>query len=157
LAKSKPSLNFKAMIAGRGKKDLYLKQAMRMGCADKIAFLGQVDHMPQLYHSTDILIHPTLYDPNANVCWEAAASGLPIITTRYNGFSELMADGLGEYILPDPHDTTRFQDTIYTLLDSAARKEVSAKIRALAEKYPIEHNYKEVTQIYQEVLKNNRG
>jgi len=152
LAKARPTLNFKLLIAGRGKKELYLKQARRAGCVDKMLFLGQVEDMPQLYHSADILIHPTFYDPSANVCWEAAASGLPIITTIYNGFSELMADGLEDYILPDPRDINRFKDTICSLLEPAVRKVVSEKVRALAEKYPFEYNYQKVIQIYQEVL-----
>lgn len=155
LAKAEPGLKFKALIAGRGKKHIYLQQARNAGCIDKMVFLGAVEDMPQLYHSADIVIHPTFYDPNANVCWETAASGLPIVTTRYNGFSELMADGLEDYILSDPRDTIRFKDIIWKLLAPEIREEVGEKLRALAEKYPFEYNYQKVIQIYQEVLQDS--
>jgi UDP-glucose:(heptosyl)LPS alpha-1,3-glucosyltransferase len=155
LAKAEPALKFKVFIAGRGKKNYYIKHAEGVGCAGKIIFLGQVEDMVRLYHSTDLLIHPTFYDPSANVCWEAAASGLPVITTRYNGFSELMADGLEDYILTDPRDIARFKDIICDLVDPAKRKEVGGKFRALAEKYPLAHNYQQITQIYQEILQGS--
>jgi UDP-glucose:(heptosyl)LPS alpha-1,3-glucosyltransferase len=151
LIKAEPRLKVKLIIAGRGKRYPYLKQAQQLGCADKLVFLGQVEEMALWYQSADILIHPTFYDPNANVCWEAAACGLPIITTHFNGFSELMANGLEDYILPDPRDTIKLKDIILSLSSPAQRIEVGEKVRTLVEKYPLERNYQEIIQVYQEI------
>ena len=43
-----------------------------------------------LYAAADIFILPTLYDPFSNASLEALAAGLPVITTRGNGFSEVI-------------------------------------------------------------------
>ena len=41
------------------------------------------------YAAADLYVHPTFYDPCSLVVLEAAACGLPIITSRYNGAAEL--------------------------------------------------------------------
>ena len=49
--------------------------------------------MPSLYLATDIFLLPTLYDPFSNACLEALAAGRAVITTRANGFSEIIESG----------------------------------------------------------------
>ncbi len=54
-----------------------------------------------------MLALPTLYDPFANVCLEALASGLPVITTRANGASEILTGALSSFILSDAADVAQ--------------------------------------------------
>ena len=74
------------LVAGRGDE--------RKFKAPHVQFLGVVRDMPALYAAADIFILPTFYDPFSNACLEALASGLPVITTRDNGFSEIIEDGV---------------------------------------------------------------
>ena len=46
--------------------------------------------MRNAYFAADFLVHPTFYDPCSLVVLEALACGLPVITTRANGASELL-------------------------------------------------------------------
>lgn len=53
-------------------------------------FTGPISSMAPFYAAADIFLLPTIYDPFSNACLEALASGLPVITTFANGFSELL-------------------------------------------------------------------
>jgi UDP-glucose:(heptosyl)LPS alpha-1,3-glucosyltransferase len=48
---------------------------------------------------SDVLLFPTRYDPFANVCLEANACGLPVVTTARNGFSEQVREDENGLIL----------------------------------------------------------
>ena len=73
----------------------------------RVQFLGVVREMPSLYHAADIFLLPTIYDPFSNACLEALAAGLPVITTRANGFSEIIENGRHGTILDDRRMSTR--------------------------------------------------
>jgi len=149
---AEPRINLRLFIAGRGRQTPYIRYAQQLGCADRLVFLGPVADMPSCYRAADILVHPTFYDPSANVCWEAAASGLPVITTNFNGFSELMGEGLEEYVLPDPRDTDRLRDAILKLLEEDRRREIGERLRTIVGQYTLERNYQEVMEVYRQVL-----
>jgi UDP-glucose:(heptosyl)LPS alpha-1,3-glucosyltransferase len=70
------------LVAGRGNQRSYK--------AKRVQFLGEVPDPVRIYLAADIFILPTIYDPFSNACLEALASGLPVITTRSNGFSEIV-------------------------------------------------------------------
>ncbi|MGI8891266.1 MAG: glycosyltransferase family 4 protein [Chthoniobacterales bacterium] len=91
--------NFRLLIAGRGRGRWVKGQTVRR--------LGPVHDLPVLYAAADIFLLPTLYDPFSNACLEALAAGLPVITTRDNGFSEIIEQGVhGSIIAPstDPDE-----------------------------------------------------
>ncbi len=70
------------LVAGRGNQRYYKSKHVR--------FLGEVPDPVRIYSAADIFILPTIYDPFSNACLEALACGLPVITTRSNGFSEII-------------------------------------------------------------------
>ncbi len=76
--------SLRLFVAGRGKAN----------AADGVTFLGEVTDVRSLYAAADVFVLPTLYDPFSNACLEALAAGLPVITTRANGFSEVIDDGV---------------------------------------------------------------
>ncbi|MBA3543329.1 MAG: glycosyltransferase family 4 protein [Chthoniobacterales bacterium] len=94
--------NFRLLVAGRGRS--------HMARGRYVHRLGPVRDLPHLYAAADIFLLPTLYDPFSNACLEAMAAGLPVITTRDNGFSEIIE-----------------QDVHGTIVDSASSQ---AQIRA---------------------------
>lgn len=54
--------------------------------------------MPSHYAWADVLLHPSLAEGSANVCHEAMASGLPVITTPNAGSA--VVDGESGFIVP---------------------------------------------------------
>src|SRR5207245_11650621 len=84
------------LVAGRGNKRFYKSK--------RVQFLGEVSDLVRLYAAADIFILPTIYDPFSNACLEALACGLPVITTRANGFSEIIENRVPRSIVDRPND-----------------------------------------------------
>ncbi|CAN5632909.1 glycosyltransferase family 4 protein [soil metagenome] len=84
----------KLLVAGRGDAGKYRSR--------DAVFLGEVHDVAALYRAADMFLLPTLYDPFSNASLEALASGLPVITTKSNGFAEAMDDGVHGSILEKP-------------------------------------------------------
>ena len=58
---------------------------------------------------------------------EAMAMGLPVITTKYAGVSELFKDGENAFILERPWDTAAIAGLAALLSDPACRERVSGR------------------------------
>ncbi len=54
--------------------------------------------MPAQYAWADVLVLPTISEGSANVCYEALAAGLPVITTPHAG--SVVRDGLEGFLVP---------------------------------------------------------
>ncbi len=63
------------------------------GLGLRITCRSRAADMREAYQSADILIHPTRHDAMSNVCLEAMACGLPVITTEFNGAAEVIRQG----------------------------------------------------------------
>jgi UDP-glucose:(heptosyl)LPS alpha-1,3-glucosyltransferase len=87
------------IVVGKDKRLNAAKQsAAAKGCAGRIHFTGGVDDVRPYYAAADVLILPTLYDPFPNVCLEALACGLPVITSTKSGAAELIRNGENGYV-----------------------------------------------------------
>jgi len=69
------------------------------GVGSNIVFAGRQSAMGDYYRASDMLFYPSLYEPFANVCLEACACGLPVLTTAQNGSSELIEQGKSGYVV----------------------------------------------------------
>lgn len=121
---------FRLLIVGKGKAH----QVPRT--VPGVEYLGERSDIVELYQAADVLAHPTFYDPFSRVVIEALACGLPVITTRYNGTAEILADGREGYVLADPRQTGELAERLTRFADTAAREKMPAAARRLAEQYP---------------------
>jgi glycosyltransferase involved in cell wall biosynthesis len=65
------------------------------------------------YAWADVLALPTISEGSANVCYEAVAAGLPLITTRNAGVDLISGDS---GLLIEPRDATSLAEAIQSLL-----------------------------------------
>jgi UDP-glucose:(heptosyl)LPS alpha-1,3-glucosyltransferase len=149
-----PSLSL--VVAGRSATGSFQRLARRLGVGDRVHFVGYCADMRDAYFAADLLVHPTFYDPCANVVLEALACGLPVITTRNNGASELLrpvgdggrcAEGL---VLGDPHDHEKLACCIGEMLDPLKRLECARAARQNAASWTFEHHYRGMLAILAE-------
>jgi UDP-glucose:(heptosyl)LPS alpha-1,3-glucosyltransferase len=103
--------------------------------------------MAALYGAADIFLLPTIYDPFSNACLEALATGLPVITTRANGFSEIIESGVHGTGLDDPPNTEAILEALQFWSDSARREQARIKIRELADQFDISTNVARTLEI----------
>src|SRR5262249_46218963 len=109
------------------------------------------------YFGADFLVHPTFYDPCSLVVLEALACGLPVITSRYNGASELLAPPREGYVLADPHDHARLAGGLAQLCDPARRSACAQGARRTAAQWTFEHHYRQLLQVFVEAAARKRA
>ena len=145
----------RVVVVGRGRAWRYRNLAGRLGMEDRIAFVGQMNEPEKAYAGADMLVHPTFYDPCANVTLEAMASGLPVVTSIYNGAGELIEPGVqGEVI--DPSDPAALAGAIRTLLTPDHLEAAGIAARQLAEKHTLAGHIDEVLGVYKKILAQSR-
>jgi UDP-glucose:(heptosyl)LPS alpha-1,3-glucosyltransferase len=131
--------SMKIVVAGRGET--------RRFSSSRARFLGVVREMPSLYHAADIFLLPTIYDPFSNACLEALAAGRPVITTRANGFSEIMENGRHGTILDDPRNVDAIGAALQFWSDPARRDQAYLDNLALAARFDISTNVAQTLRI----------
>jgi UDP-glucose:(heptosyl)LPS alpha-1,3-glucosyltransferase len=136
-----PRLKF--LVAGRGES--------RKFSSPRARFLGVVREMPSLYRAVDIFLLPTIYDPFSNACLEALAAGLPVITTRANGFSEIMESGRHGTIVDRPQDVDAIGAALQFWSDPARRVQARVDNLALAARFDISVNVAQTLQILTQI------
>jgi len=99
----------------------------------QIKWLGRRNDIPELMQQAQLLIHCAKQEPLGRVLLEAAATGLPIVTTDVGGTPEIL-EGLPELMFsPDDVATAAVPVATELLLDHNYRGEVSTKLRSIAE------------------------
>lgn len=142
--------NIKVMVLGKDTEKPYTQWAEKNLLGGKILFLGQKEDVQRYYAAADIFVLPTRYDAFANVCLEAMACGLPVITTSNNGASELIQDGEHGFVLKgqEPDELAR---RIEALRFPEARACMGEKAAKKAKGFSMEKHISEVLNLYDQV------
>ena len=128
----------KLIVAGRGNA--------RQFHSRRAQFLGEMDDLSALYRAGDLFVLPTLYDPFSNACLEALASGLPVVTTTANGFSEIMTEGVHGSVL-EAGDVDAIANAIRYWSNPERRSEARPALLELAAQYDIWRNVTRTLEI----------
>jgi UDP-glucose:(heptosyl)LPS alpha-1,3-glucosyltransferase len=144
-------------IIGRGQIEPYKGIAKRLGIENSVTFCGFVDDPVPYYAGADVFVQPTFYDACSLSVLEAWASGLPVITSRFNGAAELMTPGVQGFILGNPRDTQALADTMKLLLDEALRFKMARAARLLGLKQTLDKNFNAIEKIYHRVARHRTG
>ncbi len=140
------------LVVGGKQKHLWhwRRTARQLGVGAGVTFAGPADDTVPYYAAADVYVHPTLYDPCSLVLLEAAASGLPIITTEQaNGVAELMTDGEEALLVSDPTDAGQLALRIESMLDGFLRQRMGRAARRMALRHTFDRNVEEMLDVYQ--------
>jgi glycosyltransferase involved in cell wall biosynthesis len=116
-----------------------------------LPFRDRFDLLP-LYAACDLVVVPSFYDGLPNVVLEAAALGVPLLTSNAGGMADLLVDGENAIVFEagDGHDCRRAITATASLSDDALRA-----LGARAQAAVIEHfNVEREAQRYVEVLRS---
>ena len=147
---------FQLAVVGHPKVGKYERLARRLGVGGRIRFLGHRADPKDAYFAADFLVHPTFYDPCSLVALEALACGLPVVTTRYNGASELLTADTG-VVVSDPHDARELAAAIEAMLDPGYRRSAAHAARAAAGQWTFEHHYRALLDVFAAVRAAKRA
>jgi UDP-glucose:(heptosyl)LPS alpha-1,3-glucosyltransferase len=127
------------LVAGRGNQRYYKSK--------HVQFLGEVPDPVRIYSAADIFILPTIYDPFSNACLEALSCGLPVITTRSNGFSEIIEHEVHGSIVDFANNVVALRDAIQFWSEPARRVAVRSTNTQRAEQFDISENVARTLEI----------
>ena len=116
-----------------------------------LPFRDRFDLLP-LYAASDLVVVPSFYDGLPNVVLEAAALGIPLLTSNAGGMADLLVDGENAIVFEAgaAPDCRRAITTAASLADDALRA-----LGARAQAAVIEHfNVEKEAQRYVEVLRS---
>jgi glycosyltransferase EpsD len=92
-------------LAGTGTTiDMCKKLAAELGIADRVAFTGYVDDVPQLLAECDCAVSTSRYEGMPFNIMESMSAGLPIIASRIGGHTDLLGDADGVVLYDTPGD-----------------------------------------------------
>lgn len=139
------------LVVGRDRRwKTYRKLARRLDIERQVVFAGPCDDAAEAYAAADVFVHPTWYDPCSLVMLEAMASGLPSISTRLNGASEL-AEGSGAAVVLDaPRPVGALAEAMLGLMDPERREAMGRAARQVALEHPLERNLREMLACLEE-------
>lgn len=137
------------IVAGGQHLEPWRLAAARLGVSRQVSFVGSVANMVPYFAAADAYVHPTYYDPCSLVLLEAAASGLPIVTTRrFNGAAELFHEDDDILTVNDPREYSALLERVDALFDERLRGKLSVAARRVALRNPLERNVAEIVRLY---------
>ena len=149
-------LDFVIVMAGEVQ---YAQQhlAAQLGIRERIRVVGPTQQMAQLYAAADVTVLPTWYDPASKVVIESLMMGVPAISTRFNGASDLITglngDGAGQdsgrrgRVIADPGDADALAQAMAELADPAERDRCRAASAGLADQLDMARHVDRLEQV----------
>ena len=149
------SERFHVAIVGGSPSSSLTGLVRRLNLEDLVSFHGPTTQPESYYKASDVFILPTFYDACSLVVFEAMASGLPAITTVFNGASGIITDGVDGAVLQDPRNIDEMASAMEKFLDPAVLESASEAARRTAAMHTLERNHGSMVAIFSEVA--NRG
>ncbi|OBF34191.1 glycogen synthase [Mycobacterium sp. ACS1612] len=121
-------------IAGDGTQLAWLvEQTRKHKVAKATTFVGRLDHdgLVQLLHTADACVLPSHYEPFGIAALEAAATGIPLITSNVGGLGEAVVNGQTGVSFA-PRDVAGLAKAVRAVLDdpeAAQRMAIAARER----------------------------
>ena len=134
-------------VIGADNHRTYQRWVVNNGLTDQVLFLGPKRNIEKYYAASDIFVLPTLYDAFANVCLEAMACGLPVITTDSNGAADLILDRENGYILKTQR-ADELAARIKALESESDRVKMGTAAAAEAATFTMKKHLSEVLKLY---------
>jgi glycosyltransferase involved in cell wall biosynthesis len=123
----------------------------------RILVTGMVDDTAPYYGAMDLLVLPTWREGFPNAVLEAAASGLPAITTWATGARDAVAPGVTGLLIPPGYPSAITAAVLQLLENPTRRQSMGQAARAWAvEHYSFAHVMGRTTDFYQTLLQQGR-
>jgi len=143
---SKMRKDFLLIVMGRGKKERFTKFIEEKKLKEYVVFTGETANPEIAYRKSHFLVHPTFYDACSLTTMEAMASGIPVVTTRWNGASSLVTEDEG-LVIDEPRDIEALSSAIMALMDKIKLEIMGRNARLKIQSYTMEKNAREIERI----------
>ena len=122
-------------VVGDPSNSSFPDMSHRLGLGGRVHFLGFRRDVPEVARAADLFVFPSRYEACSLALLEALAAGLPVLTAKTAGGSEIITPDCGT-VLDDPENLDALTNEMRRLLapgpESVARRKAA---RAIGEKY----------------------
>ena len=154
-------MRFQLIVVGGGRsKEKMQAHARSLGIADKVRFLGWVNHagLAQIYNESDVVVVPSVFDHKGEtegmptVIPEAMACGIPVIASNISGIPDIVKDGYNGWLtIPgDPMDLAQKMRSVYNCKDMKAYRDNCVNTAAA-------YSWKNRAQAYYDAIESVKG
>ena len=145
------------IIVGKGDTKKYQRLAnenVSSGVNKRIIFLGPVSNIQSVISMGDVAVLPTYYDPSSRVILEALAANKPVITTRFNGATDLFVDNRHGKVIDSPEDVSALAEAMRYFTNTGNIQKASDAITAdnLKSKISINRVAEQLISVYESIL-----
>ena len=128
-----------------------LRDLRRLGLSDCVRIAGQVEDPLAYYHAADAFVLPSWHDACSLSVLEACACGVPVITTRTNGASELLTHGVDGLVIDSAADVEALTTALSELTCPDTRSRISERARHVATAHDFTRNVEGIEDVYREI------
>jgi UDP-glucose:(heptosyl)LPS alpha-1,3-glucosyltransferase len=141
------------IVGGNDSTHRYHRMAKKLGIHKKIIFSGPIRHIQNALSIIDVAVLPTFYDPSSRFILEAIAAGKPVITTRFNGATDLFVNNRHGKVIDTPENIAALAEAINYFTDKNNIRKASEAIVAdnLKEKVSIGRAAKQLKSLYESI------
>ncbi len=119
LARSRPSLRWRAVLVGEGDEHRSLERLRKeLGLVEHVSLLGFRSDVPDLMDAADVFVLPSVVEAPPFPVLEAMVAGRPVVATRAGGLPEVVRDGDTGLLVP-PGRTEALCEALARVLDDA--------------------------------------
>ena len=145
-------LPLRLIVAGSDAPTSFQQDAERLRVADRCRWESPRPDVIDLFAAADLYVSPSKEDSFGLPVAEAMACGLPVITSRFAGVSELIQNQTDGYVLADPSDIDGLADILRRLyVDSDLRAQTGEAAAAAAQQWTWERNAVRTWELLQSV------
>ena len=142
------------VIAGNGSTRIYKRMAAKLNILNRIVFLGTRQGIDDVLAATSVAVLPTYYDPSSRFILEALSAHKPVITTKFNGATDLFKHGRHAIVIDSPENIQALAAAIEHFTHRANIQHASAAIAEdkLEEKISIKRVADQLVSLYMSIL-----
>ncbi len=144
------------IVVGKERLSPYQRLAKKLGVDSSVTFAGPIPDVVPFYTGADLFVFPTIYEPFSNVCLEAMAAGLPVVTSRINGASEVLIEGKNGCVVEDPLNPAEIADKIQQGL-AISKSRIAETNGNILQKLTWGNHIRQVLELYETVRKMKQG
>lgn len=137
-ALTEQNISFELWLAGGGPGEATLKNSLAPHTErGRVRWLGHVpasEVRARVYEHVDVLLNPSFWETGPIVAWEAMASGVVVVSSRYIGSGQegALVDGVNCQLF-DIDDANGAANAVLALCSPSTRATIRANARALVE------------------------
>jgi len=146
------------VVAGNGSTRTYKRMAAKLNILNRIVFMGTCRNVDDVLAATSVAVLPTYYDPSSRFILEALSAHKPVITTRFNGATDLFSHGRHAIVIDSPENIQALASAIEHFTNTANIQHASAAIAEdkLEEKVSIKRVADQLMSLYMSILSRRR-